>query len=159
MNMQEYTLEKISYSRKEDCRIMESALGRWFKDPKTLNLVSPNLTYPFNFKDWVSKNYSKNQLPAISFVILKKRWIVGHISYRVKNDKAYLFHLVIDKQYRRLGLAKMLIAEVEKHALILRKTVTLNILHKNKEALKLYKNLGYTVISSKNLKSVKLRKF
>ena len=76
MNMQEYTLEKISYSRKEDCRIMESALGRWFKDPKTLNLVSPNLTYPFNFKDWVSKHYSKSQYTTISIVILKKRWLL-----------------------------------------------------------------------------------
>ena len=159
MNMQEYTLEKISYSRKEDCRIMESTLGRWFKDPKILNLVSPNLTYPFNFKDWVSKNYSKNHLPAISFVILKKRWIIGHISFRIENDKAYLFHLVIDKQYRRLGLAKMLIAEVEKHALRMRKTVTLKILQKNKEALKLYKSLGYTVVPGENLRSVKLRKF
>ena len=51
MNMQEYTLEKISYSRKEDCRIMDSVLRKWFKDPKVLNLVSPNLTYPFNFKE------------------------------------------------------------------------------------------------------------
>ena len=32
--MQEYTLEKISYSRKEDCRIMESVLNKWFKDPQ-----------------------------------------------------------------------------------------------------------------------------
>ena len=39
MDNREYTLEKISYSRKEDCRIMESALARWFKDPKILNLV------------------------------------------------------------------------------------------------------------------------
>ena len=159
MNMQEYTLEKISYSRKEDCRIMESTLARWFKDPKILNLVAPNLNYPFNFKDWVSKNYSENQVPAISFVILKNSWIVGHISFRVKNKKAYLFHLVIDKHYRRLGLAKMLIAEVEKNALRMHKTVNLKILRKNQEALKLYKSLGYTIISSKNLKSVKMRKF
>ena len=159
MNMQEYTLEKISYSRKEDCRIMESALGRWFKDPKILNLVAPNLSYPFNFKDWVSKNYAENQVPAISIVILKKKWIVGHISFRVKNDKAYLFHLVIDKQYRRLGLAKILIAEVEKHVLRMRKTINLKVLHKNQEALRLCKKLGYTVMSSKNSKSVKMRKF
>ena len=144
--MQEYTLEKISYSRKEDCRIMQSVLNRWFKDPKILNLVSPNLTYPFNFKDWVSKNYSKRQLQAISIVILKKRWIVGHISFRVKKNKVHIFHLVIDKHYRRLGLAKMLIAEVEKHCSKLHKTITLKILQKNQEAINLYKNLGYTVI-------------
>ena len=158
--MQEYTLEKISYSRKEDCRIMESVLNRWFKDPKILNLVSPNLTYPFNFKDWVSKNYSKRQIQAISIVILKKRWIVGHISFRVKKNKAHIFHLVIDKHYRRLGLAKRLIAEVEKHCLQnCSKTITLKILQKNQEAINLYKNLGYTVIAVKILKSVKMQKF
>ena len=159
MNMQEYTLEKISYSRKEDCRIMQSVLTKWFKDPKILNLVSPNLTFPFNFKDWVSKNYSRRQVKAISIVILKKRWIVGHISFRVKKNEAHVFHLVIDKHYRRLGLAKRLIAEVEKQCLKLRKTITLKILQKNQEAINLYKNLGYTVICSKNSKSVKMQKF
>ena len=159
MNMQEYTLEKISYSRKEDCRIMEPVLGEWFKDPKILNLVSPNLTYPFIFKNWVSKNYSKRQVPAISIVILKRRWIVGHISFRVKKNKAHVFHLVIDKHYRRLGLAKMLIAEVEKHCSKLCKTISLKILRKNPEAINLYKNLGYNVISSGNLRSVKMQKF
>ena len=159
MNKQEYTLEKISYSRKEDCRIMEHALSKWFKDPKILNLVSPNLTYPFNFKNWVSKHYSARQLPAKSFVILKKRWIVGHISFRIKKNEADIFHLMVDKHYRRLGLAKMLIAEVEKRCLKMRKTITLKILQKNKEALNLYKNLGYTVISDENLRSVKMQKF
>ena len=159
MNMQEYTLEKISYSRKEDCRIMQSVLNRWFKDPKILNLVSPNLTYPFNFKDWVSKNYSKRQVQAISIVILKKRWIVGHISFRFKKDEAHIFHLVIDKSYRKLGLAKRLIAEVEEHCLKLRKTITLKILQKNQEAISLFKNLGYKVICSENLRSVKMQKF
>ena len=159
MNMHEYSLEKISYSRKEDCRVMQSVLNKWFNDPKILNLVSPNLTYPFNFKDWISKNYSNCQFPTISIVILKKRWIVGHISYRLKKNKANIFHLVIDKNYRRLGLAKMLIAEVEKHCAKLRKTVTIKILQKNLEALNLYKNLGYTVIPNECVRSVKMQKF
>ena len=158
MNMQEYTLEKISYSRKEDCRIMESVLRKWFKDPKILNLVSPNLTYPFNFKDWVSKNYSNCQFPTISIVILKKNWIVGHISFRVKKNNVQVFHLVIDEQYRRRGLAKLLIAEVENHCLKLRKTITIKVYRKNQEALNLYKNLGYTIMYSKSLRSVKMQK-
>ena len=33
----EYTLEQISYSRKEDRRIMESVLRNWLYDPKALN--------------------------------------------------------------------------------------------------------------------------
>ena len=33
MSEQEYTLEEISYSRKEDCRIMEAVLKNWFQKP------------------------------------------------------------------------------------------------------------------------------
>ena len=158
MDIQEYTLEKISYSRKEDCRIMESVLTKWFKDPKILNLVSPNLAYPFKFKDWISKNYSNHQFPTTSIVILKKRWIVGHISFQVERKKVRIFHLVIDKQYRRLGLATMLIAEVEKHCKRLRKTITLNILQNNIKAINLCKNLDYEVLSRRGSRSIKMQK-
>ena len=52
-------------TKKEDCRIIESVLNGWFQDPKTLNFVSPNLTYPFKFKDWISKNYIENSKQKI----------------------------------------------------------------------------------------------
>ena len=105
MNEHEYTLEKISYSKKEDCRIIESVLNGWFQDPKTLNFVSPNLTYPFKFKDWISKNYIENSKQKISIVIKSKNWIVGHISYSIEKNKVHLFHLIIDKKFRGIGLA------------------------------------------------------
>ena len=69
MSEREYTLEKISYSKKDYCRIIESVLKGWFQNPKTLNFVSPNLTYPFKFKDWVSKNYFEKSKPIISIVV------------------------------------------------------------------------------------------
>ena len=47
----EYTLEEISYSRKEDRRIMESVLKSWLVDPKALNFFSPESKYPFKFKN------------------------------------------------------------------------------------------------------------
>ena len=53
----------------------------------------------------------------------------------------------------------MLIAEVEKHCMRLRKSVTLTFYKKNQEAINLYKNLGYAVISSENLKNVKCKNF
>ena len=56
MAEEEYTLEEISYSRKEDCRIMEAVLKNWFQNPKTLNFVSPNLSFPFKFKKWQKKS-------------------------------------------------------------------------------------------------------
>ena len=159
MNELEYTLEKISYSQKEDCRIIESVLDGWFQNPKTLNLVSPNLTYPFKFKDWLSKNYYENEESMRSIVIKNKNWIVGHISYRIEKNKFHLFHLIIDKKFRRLGLAKILVDKVEKDCFLKKKDyITLNVFKKNKEAINLYKNRGYSVLGDKNSKTIIMTK-
>ena len=154
MDEREYTLEKISYSKKEDCRILESVLNGWFQNPKTLNLVSPNLTYPFKFKDWVSNNYESEE-QTISIVVKNKNWIVGHISYRIKKNNIHLFHLIIDEKFRRLGLGQMLVRKVEKDCLLKQKDyLTLNVLNKNKEAINLYKKLGYSIFSKKKAKTI-----
>ena len=154
-----YTLEKISYSKKEDCRILESVLNGWFQNPKTLNLVSPSLTYPFKFKDWVSKNYFERSKQIISIVIKNKNWIVGHISYRIEKNKVHLFHLIIDKKFRRLGLAKLLIDKVERDCVLRQKDyITLNVLKNNKEAISLYKKIGYVILKNKNSKIIVMEK-
>ena len=159
MDERKYTLEKISYSKKEDCRIIESVLKGWFQNPKTLNLVSPNLTYPFKFKDWVSKNYFESSKPTISIVIKRKNWIVGHISYRIEKNKVHLFHLIIDKKFRGLGLAKILIDKVERDSSMKRKGfITLNVLKKNEEAINFYKKLGYSIFKNKNSKTILMKK-
>jgi len=159
MNELEYTLEKISYSKKEDCRIIESVLNGWFQNPKTLNLVSPNLTYPFKFKDWVSKNYIKSSKQVISIVIKSKNWIVGHISYRIDKKQVYLFHLIIDKKFRGLSLAKLLITKVERDCFLKQKCdIILNVLKKNKEAINLFKSLGYSTFKNKNSKTIVMKK-
>ena len=159
MDKREYTLEKISYSEKEDCRIIESALNGWFQNPKTLNLVSPKLTYPFKFKDWVSKNYFQRSKPTISIVIKRKNWIVGHISYRIERNKVHLFHLIIDKKFRGLGLSKLLISKVERDCFLKQKDyITLNVLKKNKIALNLYRKKGYAIVKNKNSKTFVMKK-
>ena len=159
MNEREYTLEKISYSKKEDCRIIESALNGWFQNPKTLNLVSPSLSYPFKFKDWVSKNYFQRSKPTISIVIKRKNWIVGHISYRIEKNKVHLFHLIIDKKFRGLGLSKLLISKVERDCFLKQKDyITINVLKKNKIALNLYRKEGYAVVKNKNSKTLVMKK-
>ena len=159
MDEHEYTLEKISYSKKEDCRIIESVLNGWFQNPKTLNLVSPNLAYPFKFKDWVTKNYTNSSKQIISIVIKSKNWIVGHVSYRVKKNKVHLFHLIIDKKFRGLGLAELLITKVEKDCFLEKKAyMTLDVFKKNKEAINLYDKLGYSTIKNKNSKIITMEK-
>ena len=48
------TIKKISYHNKKDARILEAVLTNWFKDPKELNLTDPKMSYPFNFKKWIT---------------------------------------------------------------------------------------------------------
>ena len=118
-----------------------------------------SLTYPFKFKDWVSKNYFERSKPTISIVIKSKNWIVGHISYRIEKNKVHLFHLIIDKKFRRLGLSKLLIDKVERDCFLKQKDyITLNVLKKNKEALNLYKKLGYVIFKNKNSKTIVMKK-
>tara|TARA_B100000073_G_scaffold342816_1_gene346521 strand:- start:834 stop:1316 length:483 start_codon:yes stop_codon:yes gene_type:complete len=158
MNEREYTLEKISYSKKEDCRIIESVLSGWFQNPKVLNFVAPNLTYPFKFKDWVSKNYNNSET-IISIIIKSKNWIVGHISYRIEKNKIHLFHLIIDENFRRLGLAKILLRYVEKDCFLKQKgCITLNVFKNNKEAINLYKKVGFSIFKNKNSKTITMKK-
>ena len=121
MSEQEYTLEEISYSKKEDCRIMEAVLNYWFKDPKSLNLVSPSLTYPFKFKKWITKYYNINQEQITTIVLKKKDWIIGHVSIRIKKNNLHIYHLFIDPEYRGRGLAKKIMNKINEKGLALKK--------------------------------------
>ena len=159
MNEQEYTLEEISYSKKEDCRIMEAVLNSWFQNPKTLNLVSPNLTYPFKFKQWVSKYYNNNGKEIITKVLKQNNWIIGHVSIRIEKDNLHVYHLFIQPKHRRKGLAKKIFSEVKKIAMILKKsTVSLKVSKGNHNAIQIYLEMGYKKedhIKNKNIKMIK----
>jgi len=159
MSEQEYTLEEISYSRKEDCRIMEAVLKNWFQSPKALNFVSPNLSFPFKFKKWVSVNYA-DMVDKITTIVLKQDdWIIGHISMRVIEDNAHLFHLFIAPSNRKCGLATKLVNTIENQGKIFGcKTFSINVIPKNNFAKKLYEKLGYKETQQSKSKWIKMEK-
>ena len=159
MSEQEYTLEEISYSRKEDCRIMEAVLKNWFQSPKTLNFVSPSLSFPFKFKKWVSVSYA-DMVEKITTIVLKQDdWIIGHISMKVIEDNAHLFHLFIAPSHRKCGLATKLVNAIENQGKNLGcKTFSLNIVPKNDIAKKLYEKLGYKETQRSESHSIKMEK-
>ena len=109
----EYTLEEISYSRKEDSRILEAVLKNWFKDPKSLNFVDPRMSFPFQFKEWLKLSYQTEQ--TITTILKKDLWIIGYLSMhlRLERKNCYLFHLFIDPQFRNKGLAQRITKEME----------------------------------------------
>ncbi|MBT3517950.1 MAG: GNAT family N-acetyltransferase [Candidatus Marinimicrobia bacterium] len=159
MTKQEYTLEEISYSRKEDRRILEAVLKSWFKDPKSLNFVSPSVPFPFKFKKWLAVSYQID-LDSITTLVLKKdNWIVGHISMRLKEKKGHLFHLFIDKAHRKKGLAQNLVKTLEDHGKEKdANTFSLFVVPKNEAAKKLYEKMGYQETDRSNNGSIKLEK-
>jgi GNAT superfamily N-acetyltransferase len=159
MSEQEYTLEEISYSRKEDCRIMEAVLKNWFQSPKALNFVSPNLSFPFKFKKWVSVSYA-DMVEKITTIVLKQDdWIIGHISMRVSEDNAHLFHLFIAPSNRKCGLATKLVNAIENQGKILGcKTFSINVVPKNNIAKYIYEKLGYKETQQSQSKWIKMEK-
>jgi ribosomal protein S18 acetylase RimI-like enzyme len=159
MSEQEYTLEEISYSRKEDCRIMEAVLKNWFQSPKALNFVSPNLSFPFKFKKWVSVSYAEMVEKITTIVLKQDDWIIGHISMKVIEDNAHLFHLFIAPSHRKCGLATKLVNAIENQGKNLGcKTFSLNIVPKNDIAKKLYEKLGYKETQRSESHSIKMEK-
>ena len=63
------TIEQVSYENAEQARILKACLETWFQNPKDLNLVAPQMTYPFNFNRWIAVSYSKQNTNTF---ILKK---------------------------------------------------------------------------------------
>ena len=157
MSAQEYTLEEISYSRKEDRRIIEAVLKSWFKDPKTLNFVDPRMTFPFKFKKWVNLSYSNSNTSTL--VLKIGDWIIGYISLVKIENIGHLFHLYIDPSNRGNGLGKKLIHAIEDRGMNLGcDTFSLNVAPKNENAIELYKCLGYKKTGQSGNLSIKMQK-
>ena len=140
------TIEKISYQNKKDARILETVLKNWFKDPKELNLTSPNMSYPFNFKKWVTLTYAGQEIH--SFAIKSEDWIIGIGNLRI-----------IDPEYRQQGLAEKMVRHLESLGRSEKMEVmTLRVVPKNKPAIKLYKKLGFEETGSSKRKGLLFEK-
>mgnify|MGYP006150828029 FL=1 len=158
MNEEKYLLEEITYSNKENSRIIEAVLKLWLKNPKNLNYMSPSSAYPFQFKRWVKQFYFP-EIEKIKTIIVKhKDWIIGHGSIRVDNKLAQIFHIFIDEKFRRKGLASLLVKELEKVSKTEAKTFTINVVQKNIEAKMLYEKLGYKIINDLRTNWIKMEK-
>ena len=138
------TIEKISYAHTKDARILEAVLDKWFQNPKDLNLTSPNMSYPFKFKKWVSTYYTQD--PIDSFVIKSDSWIVGIGSIKISSEtkRGHIFHSFIDKEYRNQGFGRKTMDNLESFAKKERmEFLTLRVMPKNEPAIKLYEKLGF----------------
>ena len=143
------TIEKVSYAHTKDARILEAVLDKWFQNPKDLNLTSPNMSYPFKFKKWVSTYYTQD--PIDSFVIKSDDWIVGIGSIKISSEtkRGHIFHIFIDKEYRNQGFGRKTMDYLESFAKKEKmEFLTLRVMPKNKPAIKLYEKLEFINVGS-----------
>ena len=143
------TIEKVSYAHTKDARILEAVLDKWFQNPKDLNLTSPNMSYPFKFKKWVSTYYTQD--PIDSFVIKSDDWIVGIGSIKISSEtkRGHIFHIFIDKEYRNQGFGRKTMDNLESFAKKEKmEFLTLRVMPKNKPAIKLYEKLEFINVGS-----------
>ena len=143
MNDAKYYVKEIDYLNSDDNRKMNSICRFWFSQPKTLNLTSPSMTYPFQFKKWADF-YQKNYANVFSYTVQRNEWIIGHGSIKIKKNVGHIFHIIIDTSYRRKGLASKLVNKLIKIGK--RKGAqdfTLSVDKKNLAAFYLYEKLGF----------------
>ena len=151
-------LKKMSYENSRDNRILKSCLTTWFSNPKELHLTDPKMTYPFQFKQWVNLSYKGQNTET--WGAFSGKWMVGIVSleHLQEEGRIHLFHIYVDKEYRRNGIGKKLILKAEEQGKKTKvKALTLNIVSGNSEAVALYEKMGFKLIESKN-KKMKMKK-
>ena len=151
-------LKKMSYENSRDNRILKSCLTTWFSNPKELHLTDPKMTYPFQFKQWMNLSYKGQNTET--WGAFSGKWMVGIVSleHLQEEGRIHLFHIYVDKEYRRKGIGKKLILKAEEQGKKTKaKALTLNIVSGNSEAVALYEKMGFKLIESKN-KKMKMKK-
>lgn len=158
MNAQKVSFIEVSYTNKDDIRILNAILSNWFSDPKILHFTAPNHHYPFKISSWISLSYTDQNIRT--FCLKLDNWIIGHISMKLNAEEqsAHLFHLIIDEKYRNKGYAKKLVKHLEQKLTDKEKfnRLSLNCVKKNQSALALYQSLGFSIVKEKkHIKMVK----
>ena len=151
-------LKKMSYENSKHNRILKSCLTAWFSNPKELHLTDPKMTYPFQFKQWMNLSYKGQNTET--WGAFSGKWMVGIVSleHLQEEGRIHLFHIYVDKEYRRNGIGEKLILKTEEQGKKTKaKALTLNIVSGNSKAVALYEKMGFKLIESKN-KKMKMKK-
>lgn len=151
------TIEQVSYKNAEQARILKACLETWFQNPKDLNLTAPQMTYPFHFNRWIADSYSKDN--TLTYILKKDKWIIGYMSlqFQPKKDFIHLFHLFIDRSFRRKGYSKLLIQEAisfaEENNI---PAITLFVNPNNQFAINLYESFGFKEVGFSKTGSLRM---
>ena len=143
----------MSYENSKHNRILKSCLTAWFSNPKELHLTDPRMTYPFRFNQWVNLLYKEKDTET--WGAFSGKWMVGMVSLGHLQEEGliHLFHIYVDKEYRRKGIRKKLILKAEEQGKKTNaKALSLNIVSEKAEVVLLYEKMGFKLIKLKNKK-------
>jgi|TARA_B100001964_G_scaffold191324_1_gene213660 ribosomal protein S18 acetylase RimI-like enzyme len=152
-------IEKVSYNNSKDRQVLKTILSKWFENPKELNWTDPRLNYPFNFNRWVELTYKDNNVK--SFVLKEDKWVIGigNIILNKNTKFAHALHIFIDSKYRNKGLGTKMLQYLEALAKDVNMiTISINVMPKNKSALKLYEKMGFKKLKSNGEQGLQLQK-
>ena len=152
-------IEKISYNNSKDRQVLKTILSKWFENPKELNWTDPRLNYPFNFNKWVELTYTDYNVN--SFVLKEHKCVIGigNIILNKNTKFAHALHIFIDSEYRNRGLGTKMLQYLEALAKDDNMTkVSINVMPKNKPALKLYEKMGFKELKSNGEQGLQLQK-
>ena len=140
-------IEKVSYNNSKDLQVLKAILSKWFENPKELNWTDPRINYPFNFNKWVQLTYKDSNVK--SFILKEDKWVIGIGNIILNKDTkcAHALHIFIDSIYRKKGFGTIMLQHLETLAKNTKMTmITINVMPKNKPALKLYEKIGFKKI-------------
>jgi len=152
-------IEKVSFNNSKDRQVLKTILSKWFENPKELNWTDPRLNYPFNFNRWVELTYKDNNVK--SFVLKEDKWVIGigNIILNKNTKFAHALHIFIDSKYRNKGLGTKMLQYLEALAKDVNMiTISINVMPKNKSALKLYEKMGFKKLKSNGEQGLQLQK-
>lgn len=118
---------------------------------QVLKLESECFIDAWNKDQWL---YELHNNPVnVILVLVDDDKIIGLNNYMITFNSATISQIAVSKDYRRQGLAKRLLKEMEdtfiKEGDDMVETVTLEVRESNEPAISLYKNNGYEVITKK----------
>lgn len=103
--------------------------------------------YDYKQKD-INNDYVINHVYNQTFIVLDDEKIIGFIIFALIYDRCELIDLYVDKNYRRMGIAKELIEIMLENSKDCN-NISLEVRKDNVEAYNLYSKFGFKAVSTR----------
>lgn len=103
--------------------------------------------YDYKQKD-INNDYVINHVYNQTFIVLDDEKIIGFIIFALIYDRCELIDLYVDKNYRRMGIAKELIEIMLENSKECN-NISLEVRKDNVEAYNLYSKFGFKTVSTR----------